>query len=137
MTEVCLPLRACTGSFRENMICHFSFWKKLWLLKIPGKVVNLLWRVCRGCLPTLAALASRHVNVDIGCHWCKSECETDSHALFECGFARTVWAMSRLQRQVQGLQNESAFDRLVHVFHSVTRDQCAMVGMICWKLWNR
>lgn len=35
-----------------------SFWKKLWSLKIPGKVANMLWHVCSGCLPTLVALAS-------------------------------------------------------------------------------
>lgn len=79
---------------------YSSFWRKLWSLKIPGKVTTFLWRVCNGCLPTLASLASKRVQVDSGCPWCKNECESDMHVLFECGFAKTVWALSSLQRQV-------------------------------------
>lgn len=44
-----------------------SFWKKLWSLKISGKVVNFQWRVCKGCLPTLTALASKQVSMGTGC----------------------------------------------------------------------
>ncbi|XP_074328042.1 uncharacterized protein LOC141665954 [Apium graveolens] len=29
-----------------------GFWKKLWGLNLPGKIVNFLWRVCRDVLPT-------------------------------------------------------------------------------------
>lgn len=76
------------------------FWKKLWSLRVPGKVVNFLWRLCRGCLPTLVALTLKHVNVDHRCPWCHSASEDDAHVLFECGFAKTVWAMTGLQNYV-------------------------------------
>lgn len=50
-----------------------NFWKKLWSLKIPAKVINFLWCVCRGCLPTMTALALKHINVDKKCPWCFCE----------------------------------------------------------------
>lgn len=46
---------------------YHQFWKKLWSLKIPGKVGIFLWRVCRGCLPTASALALKHVDIDVLC----------------------------------------------------------------------
>jgi hypothetical protein len=27
-------------------------WSVIWRLKVPPKVKNLIWRMCRGCLPT-------------------------------------------------------------------------------------
>lgn len=34
------------GEF-EN--AHRKFWNKLWSLKLPGKVSQFIWRVCKGC----------------------------------------------------------------------------------------
>ncbi|XP_074364695.1 uncharacterized protein LOC141705705 [Apium graveolens] len=59
------------------------------------------------------------------------------HVLFECGFARTVWALAGLLRQVVRVQNKSCFEMMVRLFQTVTRYQCVMVEMICWSLWNR
>lgn len=47
----------------ENNMEDSSFWRKLWSLKIPGKVLNFMWRVCKGCLPTAATLVSKRVNI--------------------------------------------------------------------------
>uniref|UniRef100_A0A803P367 RNase H type-1 domain-containing protein n=1 Tax=Cannabis sativa TaxID=3483 RepID=A0A803P367_CANSA len=33
-----------------------SYWKKLWKLDVPPKVLHFLWRACSGCLPTKAAI---------------------------------------------------------------------------------
>lgn len=122
------------GSFDMQ---YKSFWHRLWSLKIPSKVACFLWRVCRGVLPTLMALVSKHVQVNVVCPWCYMDSESDVHILFECDFARTVWAMTGLQDYVLRRVNESCFDILVRVFQVVTRDQCAMIGMVCWSLWNR
>lgn len=116
---------------------YTSFWKKLWSLKIPGKILNFLWRVCRGCLPTLAALVSKHVNVDKKCPWCFSELETELHVLFDCDFSKTVWTLTGLQNCVIRLQNESCLDFFARIFLAAVHDQCAMIGIVCWSLWNR
>lgn len=116
---------------------YASFWKKLWSLKFLGKVTNLIWRICKGCLPTLTALALKHIIVDTRCPWCNCESENDFHVFFECGFAKTVWTMTRLQNCIVRLQDETCMDFFARVFKSANRDQCAMISMTCWSLWNR
>lgn len=51
----------------EHDAAHSSFWRKLWALRMPGKVVNFVWRVCKGCLPTAAALITKKVNINARC----------------------------------------------------------------------
>lgn len=36
----------------NNTSDNSGFWRKLWNLKVPAKVKNLLWRAATGCLPT-------------------------------------------------------------------------------------
>ncbi|CAJ2649711.1 unnamed protein product [Trifolium pratense] len=36
-----------------------GFWSGIWRLKVPPKVKNLLWRICRGCFPTRARLRDK------------------------------------------------------------------------------
>lgn len=54
----------------------------MWNLKLPGKVINLLWRSCRKCLPTAATLVNKKVNISAFCSWCQTCVEDDKHVLF-------------------------------------------------------
>ncbi|XP_058784794.1 uncharacterized protein LOC131659630 [Vicia villosa] len=36
-------------------------WKKLWSISAPSRAKHLLWRICRGCLPTRIKLQQHHV----------------------------------------------------------------------------
>ncbi|XP_074333675.1 putative ribonuclease H protein At1g65750 isoform X1 [Apium graveolens] len=114
-----------------------GFWIKLWSLKLPGKVTNFLWRVCTSCLPTASALILKHVDINVLCPWCHSASETDTHVLFECGFAKTVWNMTGIFSSVQYSVNNSAGMVIRHMFENCSREQCVQVGMVCWSLWNR
>lgn len=51
--EKCLfSVRRCYRMLQGELTSIYEhFWKKLWLLKIQGKVGNFLWRTCHGCLP--------------------------------------------------------------------------------------
>lgn len=63
------------GELNNDMV---DLWRRLWSLKIPGKVSNLLWRICKGCLPTVQALDFKQVSVDNRCPWCQGASETDT-----------------------------------------------------------
>lgn len=69
---------------------------------VLGKVLNFMWRVCKGRLPTAATLVSKRVNISGQCAWCHSADESTEHVLFECEFAKTVWENTGLQKIVQG-----------------------------------
>ena len=120
----------CTDSYT-------ALWKKLWHLQLPNKISNLVWRLCKGCLPTAMALASKHVDIDVRCPWCHSEIETDVHIMFLCDFARTVWLTTRVNHLVQCTMNESPCQIFTRAFENGTREQCVEIAMICWSLWNR
>lgn len=43
------------------------------------KVLNLVWRACRNCLPTSGALAGKGVNINGIFSWCQMCVDTDVH----------------------------------------------------------
>jgi hypothetical protein len=45
-------------------------WQNIWRLKVPQKVKNLLWRMCRGCLPTRVRLQDKGVSCPKNCESC-------------------------------------------------------------------
>ena len=59
-----------------------GFWKKLWSLQFPGKVLNFLWRACHNVLPTVVELAKKQVDISSMCAWCQTQVEEASHTLF-------------------------------------------------------
>lgn len=71
-----------------------SIWSKIWKLKVPPKVLNLLWRTGSDCLPTRAALVQRRVPINDLCPICGGSSETTLHALVDCPRAVDVWIRS-------------------------------------------
>jgi len=71
-----------------------SLWKGIWSLQIPNKVKNLLWRACRGAMPTKEALVRRTIIDDPLCDHCHEAQESPLHALWLCKELDTVWERS-------------------------------------------
>lgn len=85
----------------------------------------------------MLALASKQVQVNTRCPWCFMHNESDTHILFECDFAKTVWSTTAFHDHIRTTYTESCSVMLNRVFHTLNREQCAMFGMLCWSLWNR
>lgn len=57
----------CSGAYREiinnndAMLQHRvpGNWNKNWNLKLPPKIKNFMWRICRNCLPTPMRLLTK------------------------------------------------------------------------------
>jgi hypothetical protein len=47
-------------------------WNLLWKAKLPQKVKNLMWSVCRNCLPTRTRLIQKGVDCPSSCILCDS-----------------------------------------------------------------
>lgn len=122
------------GDFSDG---YSDMWKKLWSLKLPEKVTNFLWRLCKGCLPTNVALLAKHVNIETSCPWCHGEAETDVHVMFLCDFAKSVWQTTGAQYLIQCSTQETAYNSFTRVCQQYTKEQCVEIAMICWSLWNR
>lgn len=112
-------------------------WKRIWTMKLPRKVAHVLWRLCKECLPSNAALYNRYVDVNPLCPWYHSEIETNVHTMFLCDFALTLWRTVGLHSLVQCTDQETPKEVLNRVFHRGIKDQCLEVAMPCWSLWHR
>ncbi|XP_024033517.1 uncharacterized protein LOC112095650 [Citrus clementina] len=73
-----------------------SAWRKLWLLPIPAKVKNFLWRALTNVLPTADNLLQRRVEVQASCPICHTSSETVFHVLVTYPFAKACWISSVL-----------------------------------------
>ena len=70
--------------------------KKIWGLKVPEKVRNLVWRACRNALPTKMNLLHRKVVTSAVCELCNLHTEDPAHALYHCPKPETLWQSTPL-----------------------------------------
>lgn len=111
-----------------------SWWRKIWQVKAPPKVLNLIWRALSYCLPTMVMLAQKYVPVLTVCPVCNVAEETIIHARVTCPFANQCW-----QRVIPDVQQE--FGRgfegwLEKVMNSINKDRRAGVFTVCWAIWK-
>ena len=71
-------------------------WNRLWNLKVPGQVKNLMWRVIKDVLPTKVCLNAKSVAVDTKCSVSNLGLEITLHCFWDCSYARLVWLLSGL-----------------------------------------
>jgi hypothetical protein len=84
-----------------------GYWSGIWRLKVPPKVKNLVWRICRGCFPTRARLRDKGVNCPLNCVVCDDNYEDTEHILFNCPLSTAVWRAAGLWDRVQSAVNNS------------------------------
>ncbi|XP_019182124.1 PREDICTED: uncharacterized protein LOC109177267 [Ipomoea nil] len=68
-----------------------AVWRNLWRLKIPPNIKNFVWRILHGVLPTMMAINSRGVEVDVSCVLCRLQPETIRHLCCECTVLVPLW----------------------------------------------
>ncbi|GAU35047.1 hypothetical protein TSUD_30130 [Trifolium subterraneum] len=71
-------------------------WNGIWKAQAPHKARHLLWRLCKGCLPTRCRLWERRVESTLNCLVCDEEIEDELHIFFKCGVARDIWCAAGL-----------------------------------------
>lgn len=131
-------VKSCYRRLREETYCpDRNFWKKVWELKLPGKVVNFFWRLCRGILPIAETLREKSVDVHSRCTWCQENAENDMHVLFTCCFAKEVWTKMGIAGALQPLFSDTVMALLQRVFQNSNKELTSLVSMVCWNLWYR
>jgi hypothetical protein len=75
---------------------HFKVqgsWNLICKLKIPLKVKNFMWRICRNCLPTRVRLTDKVVKCPMDCTLCTVGSEDTLHLFFQCPSSLNVWSI--------------------------------------------
>jgi hypothetical protein len=73
-----------------------GYWSGIWRLKVPLKVKNLVWIICRDYFPTRVKRRSRGVNCPSECVWCEDPHEDSYHILFHCPIAVDIWQTANM-----------------------------------------
>uniref|UniRef100_A0A2C9VS60 RNase H type-1 domain-containing protein n=1 Tax=Manihot esculenta TaxID=3983 RepID=A0A2C9VS60_MANES len=73
-----------------------EFWRKLWKIKAPPKMLDLLWRAANNCLPTKHRLLQKHIIQEDTCPVCSVDTESSLHILSTCEFAKSCWSFAGL-----------------------------------------
>jgi hypothetical protein len=70
----------------EVMLHHRvpGHWSTIWKLKLPLKINNYLWHICRNCLSTWMRLHAKGVDCPNICAVCNDHDEDGKHLFFEC-----------------------------------------------------
>jgi ribonuclease HI len=113
-------------------------WQNIWSLKVPPKVKNLSWRMCRGCLPTRVRLQDKGVSCPTNCESCGAAHEDLEHLLFECPFAIQVWNSAGIWYDVQhaAMQSDSAVNTIFYLLQQLPMNIKQRVAAIFWSLWK-
>lgn len=59
------------------------------------------------------------------------------HVLFDCSIAREVWCSAGLQNVITVANNDTVMTVLKRILNAGTREQFAMVCLLCWSIWTR
>lgn len=92
--QVALRLKQQPEAEHSSARLDGAIWKQLWSLNIPPKIRNFVWRACSNILPTKDNLMKRKIRVEPLCEFCNQQTESVFHILWECPFARNVWALA-------------------------------------------
>ncbi|GAU36575.1 hypothetical protein TSUD_362450 [Trifolium subterraneum] len=74
-----LAMRYIIGSDKYHVAGN---WNGIWKAQAAHKARHLLWRLCRGCLPTRYRLLERRVECNLNCPVCDEEIEDEIHIFF-------------------------------------------------------
>lgn len=110
-----------------------SFWRRIWRIRVPPKVLNLVWRSLSYCLPTTVMLQQKGVSLPVVCPVCKVENETIEHIFLRCAQAVQCWQIVLPEFQNAGGRLWQWWERILN---HVDSDKRAEIATVCWSLWK-
>lgn len=115
-----------------------GYWSGIWRLKVPPKVRNFVWRVCRGVLPTRVRLQDKGVQCPTNCVSCADGHEDLSHVFFDCPFVIQVWRSSGLWEAVHHalMNNDSAVGTVFSLLQNLSSDLSQRFAANLWSVWK-
>lgn len=119
-----------------NPLCEI-----FWSLKIDPKIQQFLWKMLCGAIPIAERLKTRGMKVDERCQLCGFEGESINHAIFNCTFARQVWALSDYPFPLRGMDKGSLYSNIHHLLANANNVMWPLelrrfFPWIIWRIWK-
>jgi ribonuclease HI len=132
--------RLCMNELLDTS--HFKVqgeWSLIWKLKVPPKIKNLVWRICRKCLPTRVRLRDKGVSCDDVCSLCNTNEEDSLHLLFRCQSSMNVWDRWSAFPTVSNIftQNQDVSSIIFMCLQLLTSDEAALFCYVIWSIWKQ
>jgi hypothetical protein len=113
-------------------------WLALWNINAPPKTKHLIWRVCKGCIPTRNHLLQHHVDCGENCPLCTEHVENEFHIFFTCPRVLPCWEAAGLSsvilQRVHSFNN--AADLLFDICSNADSDIAGRVASLLWHIWQ-
>ncbi|GAU45740.1 hypothetical protein TSUD_77650 [Trifolium subterraneum] len=115
-----LAMRYLIGSDKYHVMGN---WNGIWKAQAPHKARHLLWRLCRGCLPTRSRLLERRVECTLNCPVCDEEIEDELHIFFSVHneSSDTVGRVAMLLWCIWKNRNDKLWNDNVHMPRQIGR----------------
>ncbi|KAK2379858.1 Ribonuclease H superfamily protein [Trifolium repens] len=129
-------LLKCTGKLDGAI--HQEKWTKLWSIHAPPKTKHLLWRICKGCLPTRIRLQEKHVPCSTNCPLCDHDSENDWHILFSCFDSVQARHFAGLDHIITNRmqQHNNVKDVILDICANEDANTDGQFAVLAWMLWN-
>jgi ribonuclease HI len=129
-------LLKCTGKLDGAI--HQEKWTKLWSIHAPPKTKHLLWRICKGCLPTRIRLQEKHVPCSTNCPLCDHDSENDWHILFSCFDSVQARHFAGLDHIITNRmqQHNNVKDVILDICANEDANTAGQFAVLAWMLWN-
>jgi hypothetical protein len=125
-----------TGRMQEER--QQEDWNCLWKIHAPPRAKHLLWRICKGCLPTRTRIQERCVQCPLSCPICEQSNEDEWHILFTCNVSEQARQASGLEHvllpRLQQLQ--STKDIIFSICQQEDKNMAGRFALLVWTLWN-
>ncbi|CAL9000187.1 unnamed protein product, partial [Prunus brigantina] len=106
------------------------------------KLMNFLWRMVRGCLPTRDALFRRHLGTSLLCPICGEFSESVEHLFLLCNWVQPVWFGGPLNYRInrQSITSMSEWMmQILKISQGLGYDRKWLISQIvytCWSIWK-
>ncbi|MFQ6666719.1 hypothetical protein Gotur_032971, partial [Gossypium turneri] len=99
-----------------------DFYRKLWNLQLPTKILILIWRISWNYIPSLVNLRYKRVTTNVRCPRCCSAEEYHFHVFRQCPTSTNAW-ISLNMSWVMEHADQNVWSWLTWVFSRGTKEQ--------------
>jgi len=113
-------------------------WNKIWNLKLPPKIKNFMWRICRNCLPTRMRLLTKGVKCSPTCAICDNYEEDGKHLFFECSKSVGCWQRLGFWSSIQHVWSStiSCAELIFSLVQQLDITQQQIFSVTLWSIWK-
>ncbi|CAL8993088.1 unnamed protein product [Prunus brigantina] len=124
------------GSVAGPSSSSLKGWKHLWKLKVPQKILHLLWRLAQDILPSKGVLFRRGITQEEVCGRCFAATETTLHAVVGCVVCLQVWEALDFPSDFLLLNISDPGSWVEAAWDLIPSDKQSLFAFTVWVLWN-